>query len=759
MSWPWSQLGLSGPSDLPEIRHAYAEKLKTTHPEDDPEGFQRLHAAYQAASRIARQRKKREKPFPQAEDTPPSRYAMREDDIQEIEIPEEKAESEKLDFNYEELLQEEGERPQFSHRDDERDFDFDELLDEGGGLPRPPKEDEQDFDFERLFAEGEAERAEARRRRAEQRRRAQAQVRAWARERQRAREWTQKREHWQRQEQQNNYDRERREQFSQEEARWQSTETILHTLEMLHNAQAPLGEWEKFFASPLFRRSKGELDLIFGLEDFVSASDLPREVKLALFLAYGFDKGVAMPQLHPLYQMLLPAWGAEKQEKGQQRLYKLGVCIAGVLLAPLVLVLFGAGGLLGIALLVAASSVALIGMAFRRGPNGKRNLLLLWLLLFFIFTYVCYDRGLGLTIPLGVLAAGVVCWVLWQVVKLGAMEKRARGGTVTRKEELRAMLGFVLAAALLLVLGWLRTGPDLEQLLPAKDPREQVCAYMEEDFGIPFQSIYNKTKLERHDNVFAPEDSVGDMFLAGPDGERDVEAGRRGYTTNYPDMMVLWALEDFAQEQGLDELDLMNRNQNLESWNTAGVYLIVLPCYGAGDTITALGDLLEKLAGEDWYRLQPPDFKVVLCSKQMEEGRLILREYESDSGTFDAAGVRSLYEASFAHACCAQLLQECELDRDFTADAPAEPYTLANSGMVNLKGKLCCRIDGLDENGKTAMEYYVDVDGAAVTNVYCVPGGYFEGGGEEEQLHFYRVVHRDAGLVYLHYPWLASTDM
>ena len=136
MSWPWSQLGLSGPSDLPEIRHAYAEKLKTTHPEEDPGGFQSLHAAYQAASRIARQRKKREKPFPQAEDTPPSRYAMREDDIQEIEIPEEKAESEKLDFNYEELLQEEGERPQFSHRDDERDFDFDELLDENTQIGR-----------------------------------------------------------------------------------------------------------------------------------------------------------------------------------------------------------------------------------------------------------------------------------------------------------------------------------------------------------------------------------------------------------------------------------------------------------------------------------------------------------------------------------------------------------------------------------------------------------------------------------------------
>ena len=45
MSWPWNQLGLPGPAGLPEIRHAYAEKLKTTHPEDDPEGFQRLHSA------------------------------------------------------------------------------------------------------------------------------------------------------------------------------------------------------------------------------------------------------------------------------------------------------------------------------------------------------------------------------------------------------------------------------------------------------------------------------------------------------------------------------------------------------------------------------------------------------------------------------------------------------------------------------------------------------------------------------------------
>ena len=80
MSWPWSQLGLSGPSSLPEIRRAYAEKVKTAHPEEDPEGFQRLHAAYQLASRMARQKQREEcrtsgdderKPRPQECGAPP----------------------------------------------------------------------------------------------------------------------------------------------------------------------------------------------------------------------------------------------------------------------------------------------------------------------------------------------------------------------------------------------------------------------------------------------------------------------------------------------------------------------------------------------------------------------------------------------------------------------------------------------------------------------------------------------------------------
>lgn len=130
MSWPWSELGLPGPAGLPEIRGAYAQRLKTTHPEDDPEGFQRLHTAYQEASRQARRAARTAR---EPLETPPSPP------------PEEPEKKPEADWDYEELLEEE---------------------------PEEPKEPRSaDWDYERLFAEGEAEAREARRQKLEELRR------------------------------------------------------------------------------------------------------------------------------------------------------------------------------------------------------------------------------------------------------------------------------------------------------------------------------------------------------------------------------------------------------------------------------------------------------------------------------------------------------------------------------------------------------------------------------------------------------------
>lgn len=51
---PWQDLGLAGPtSDKKAIKRAYAQQVKLYHPEDHPEEFQALQAAYQEALKRA----------------------------------------------------------------------------------------------------------------------------------------------------------------------------------------------------------------------------------------------------------------------------------------------------------------------------------------------------------------------------------------------------------------------------------------------------------------------------------------------------------------------------------------------------------------------------------------------------------------------------------------------------------------------------------------------------------------------------------
>ncbi len=252
MNWPWSALGLPGPSDLSAVRHAYAECLKTTHPEEDPEGFQRLHSAFQAASRIARQRK-REDP---AEHSDPA-------------IPPEH-EGKRIDLTKRSLETEtDKDQTHQAPTGDSQEWDYDDLI---NGEEAPPKP-ESDWDYDQLIAEGEAERAAFRRQ---------------------------------------SLPRQEEPAFSEREARaWRDAEAALHAIENFCRMELPLAEWKRFFRGSLFNRVKDNADFIFGLEDFITRNpSLSKNVKVALFMALGLDNGVKNPLHRALYHQLVDSYHA-----------------------------------------------------------------------------------------------------------------------------------------------------------------------------------------------------------------------------------------------------------------------------------------------------------------------------------------------------------------------------------------------------------------------------------------------------------------
>lgn len=68
----WDLLGLQPTQDSREIRRAYAEKAKAVHPEEDPEGFQLLRAAYEQALSLTKKSGKAP-PEPEAPPSPAQR--------------------------------------------------------------------------------------------------------------------------------------------------------------------------------------------------------------------------------------------------------------------------------------------------------------------------------------------------------------------------------------------------------------------------------------------------------------------------------------------------------------------------------------------------------------------------------------------------------------------------------------------------------------------------------------------------------------
>ncbi len=612
--WPWSELGLPGPAELPEIRHAYAGRLETTHPEDDPEGFQKLHSAYTLACRIARQnRRHSERPVPP--DRPPQdapgpapaeadgssrpAHGWNEDLIRALEAsaatrrPEagqddETAESYDQplhqlawdpnaappperpgdrDWDWDALLKkdEAPPPPQKEKREKDSDWDFHALLRAKEDAP-PPEEDRaargqgEDWDYDTLLAEGERERRAAARRSGPR----------------------------------NGNGGQRR-----AEDAWARTDAALRAMEQLCASNAPLPAWTAFLQGPLFSSLTGELDLIFGLEELLQRHpELSRPVRRAIAAACGLTRRPAQPELQTLYRMLraVPRGNTQPRKIQIRKPYAIAAAV-------------------------------------------------LWLL---VFSYL---------IP-------------WDTV-----------GTPSATGE---------------------------------QQRAQTCAYLEEDFGQPFHSLAGGEA--EYDNLFAPDDDPYLLFLAGPDGPRDKEAGKRGYETNYTEALVKREIEDFANAHGLDlRLDSAGGYRGTRG-ETPGAYIIDLPLTGAGEEITALGGLLTQLEEADWYQELTPEFQVFLCYRG-----LAFYDAVSTGEPFDADLARSIYEEDIGPMFCRYLINDLGLSARHFGEGV--PLALKGEGETEIDGSLFFWVKWENGGGK-AVYYFLHSAGA---QLFCLPAEQVEG--------------------------------
>lgn len=315
MSWPWSELGLDGPCDAGQVKRAYALRVKTVHPEEDPEGFQQLYAAYRTARRIAQAAEQDARMLMEEMECAPAerRYDY---DMLFQEPPVQPAPEAGQEYDYDALFSEEdleipppeppqdGEDAEYAEHgggasgEDAGAFDYDQLLAGGGEPLRLQAQDAagpEVWDYEKLFAEGDEERRQARRRKAEERLRE-------ARERRRVREQA------------------RRDRALESEEAWSAAYAALHALEVLCSSGASEEHWSAFLHSTTFRNAQHNMDFIFGLEDFLSEHPwLPDSIKRQIYLVYQFYNGKPETMYLGLYRLLRES-GERKADGSREKI-------------------------------------------------------------------------------------------------------------------------------------------------------------------------------------------------------------------------------------------------------------------------------------------------------------------------------------------------------------------------------------------------------------------------------------------------------
>ena len=250
-------------------------------------------------------------------------------------------------------------------------------------------------------------------------------------------------------------------------------------------------------------------------------------------------------------------------------------------------------------------------------------------------------------------------------------------------------------------------------------PLDLLLKYMEEDFGKDFK-LYSTLDKEKNRFRLGPAvDGDGYRFVAAYTGERDVENGKLGYTTNYTDIHFFTAMRELGRRWPDFKLQY-NEERNLVvpygemPLEPPTFFLFEIPLVGAEEFIQDVQDTLEALAEEDWYQTLPPQFILIL-----DHGGMVLASMDqSNWTTMDWDGLREYYGDKYPFEFLQNVVISGGLAKeDFAGETVDLTGAFATGGEGETYFSITCV--GIDEAGeRKEVSYYLTLEGDVL---YCLP--------------------------------------
>ena len=292
------------------------------------------------------------------------------------------------------------------------------------------------------------------------------------------------------------------------------------------------------------------------------------------------------------------------------------------------------------------------------------------------------------------------------------------GGYHRRKRGVDKVM-LVLAVLILVLLLGRAALPTIVERVQQNTYPKTVLEQLEEDWGVELVSSPQNNKREELRYLYWLEDNPEIRFQAIYRGGRDVEAGRPGYDTNYPDVRLFWRLREFAAQWPEYPLSFNVEQTDHEGEGASGgsppsLFVFQMPMHGGEDFVQALGDELQAVSQESWYQKQMPEFQVYLVYRDS-----IIVNYNSTTATEPCTGETMLlqYEEQSELALLHSILYyDGQIQRDFSQPEYAE---VVRSGQATIAGVEYWYMVCWDrEETGISMDYYLRKDHEGL---YCLP--------------------------------------